>query len=82
MDGEVHSLFHCKDINNIRVFIRSVTKLFQLQTDTIRYHRDKLGVCRFSFAIVDRIAKDFIHSFRPPPVPSNLNGMPDGTLHS
>lgn len=53
-----------------------------LENKLICHRGNKLGICRLSTFPVNHVAKICIEDFHIASVPCNLNGMPDGTLHT
>ena len=52
-----------------------------IQPHLVSYHRDELTVCGFSPQIVDGVTEVAVEGIHVSPVPCNLDGMADGTLH-
>ena len=53
-----------------------------IQPHLISYHRNELRVGRFSPQVVDGIAEVAVEGIHISPVPCNLDGVADGTLHA
>lgn len=63
------------------IYRRGLTD-FQLQTEFIRNHRDKLGIGGFATAVVNGITEIGVEHVHVSPVPRHFYGMSDGPFHT